>query len=533
MEAFLARLRALSALRMSILISVALACLVLAVFGVSSFLSPQMGLLYGNLEAEEGNAIATRLEAMNVPVHIKEGGASLYVPADQVSRLRMSIAEMGLPSGGSIGYEIFDRSDVLGSNSFVQDINLVRALEGELGRTIKGLHQVTFARVHIVLPKKELFSREKQQPTASVMLKLKNNMPLSLKNTQAIQSLVAFSVPNLSMERISIIDSKGRLLVKGDAEGTGAGMRSHLDEMRAGYESKISRLVEGLLEKTLGHGRVRAEVAVEMDLNRVTEQSEAYDPNGQVVRSTHSSSSDGTSQNNTKQSTITNELPNTATPGGTDGNSAEEKKSEEIVNYEISRTTRTQIKELGGIKRLSVAVLVDGRYVNQNNERTYEPRPQKELEALTKLVRAAVGFQEGRGDTVEVVNLQFSSDETDLMNLSNGIFDGASLISLLEISVASLVFLLFFLFVLRPLMKQIIEAQAKTALSAIPQGTVATFDENPTSASGLSQKKPPDGITVSKQMTSPAQLEALERIDELIEKDIVSVAMVLKNWIKN
>lgn len=375
-----------------------------------------MNLLYGDLDPTDAGQIVSKLETMSIPYQIKGDGTQIYVPGDQVAKLRVVMAESGVPSGGSIGYEIFDRSDGLGMTNFVQDINQLRALEGEIARTIKTINGVGSAKVHLVLPKRQLFSQDSQKPSASVMLKMRGAIRLLAPQVQAVQHLVAAAVPGLSPDQISIVDDKGTLLARGGSEGAQSfGSVGQTDEVRVAFETRLARSIESLLERSTGPGKVRAEVSAELDFAQLTENHEVYDPNGQVVRSTQTTEEG--SQNNENNAgaqgvSVQNNLPpeqNKAGAGGS-GSQSQAKKNEEVVNYEISKVTKVHVKEMGSVKRLSVAVLVDGNYtIGKDGKPTdYKPRAKEELSQFEKLVKTAIGFKDDRGDKIEVINMKFA-----------------------------------------------------------------------------------------------------------------------------
>ena len=208
-------------MRLAVVGVVGVAAVAFFVFLVARLSAPQMALLYGDLAVEDTSRIVAQLEAQKVPFTLKRGGTEIHVPVDRVTRLRIGMAEQGMPSGGSVGYEIFDKADTLGATNFIQRVKLVRALEGELARTIRSIELVRSARVHLVLPRRELFSRERQQPSASIILNMKSTARLSREQVLAIQHLVAAAVPSLTPNRISVVDDKGALLARGfDEEGS-------------------------------------------------------------------------------------------------------------------------------------------------------------------------------------------------------------------------------------------------------------------------------------------------------------------------
>src|SRR5687767_4222422 len=322
--------------------------------------SPGYGLLYSGLESSDSSAIVQRLDAQNIPYQLKADGAEILVPQDQVTKLRLSMATEGIPSGGSIGYEIFDRADALGTTNFVQQINQIRALEGELSRTIRSINQVRSARVHLVMPKRELFSRDRAEPTASVVLALQGS--LDKGQVSAIQHLVSSAVPGMKSKNVSVIDNNGELLARGADED--ALDTANSEEMRRSYEARLSQSIEQLLSQTLGAGKVRAEVTADLDFNQVTTNKEDFDPDRQVVRSTNSieETSNGQESQGANNVSVANNTPNP--PGqdsnGSSGSTTQTGRTEEIVNYEISKTVRTEAKAGSEVKRISADVLVDG-----------------------------------------------------------------------------------------------------------------------------------------------------------------------------
>ena len=285
-------LRNLGATRLVALAAVGFALVAFFVFIVTRLATPGMTLLYSGLDPSDSGQIVQRMDAQGIPYELRGDGSQIYVPQDQVARLRLSLASEGIPSGGSIGYEIFDRADALGTTNFVQQINQIRALEGELSRTIRSINQVRSARVHLVMPKRELFSRDRAEPTASVVLALQGS--LDKGQVSAIQHLVSSAVPGMRSKNVSVIDNNGELLARGADEG--ALDTANSEDMRRSYEARLSQSIEQLLAQTLGAGKVRAEVTADLDFNQVTTNKEDFNPDGQVVRSTNSIEETGTTQ---------------------------------------------------------------------------------------------------------------------------------------------------------------------------------------------------------------------------------------------
>jgi flagellar M-ring protein FliF len=458
-------LRNLGALHLAAMGVVAAVTIGFFVIVTTRIAAPGFGLLYSDLELRDSGQIAQKLEAMSVPYQLRGDGSQILVPIDQVPRLRMLMAEEGLPRGGSIGYEIFDKSDAFGTSSFVQNINHLRALEGELGRTISSLAPVQTARVHLVLPQREMFSRERQEPSASIVLRLRGAERLSKEQVGAIQHLVAAAVPSLQVGRVSVVDSEGNLLARGDGGG-GAFSNANIEDQRVSYENRLSRNVEELIERSVGPGKARVDVHVDLDFDHSTATSETFDPNGQVVRSTQTTNEHNENSESAEQPvTVTSNLPGQQPSAGSTGRSHGSHVSE-TTNYDITKTVTNQVHEGGSVKRQSIAVLVDGTYTAAaDGTRTYQPRSAEELKQLTALVKTAVGFEEQRGDKVEVVNMRFAGvDEpmTDAVPTTVLGFEKADLLRLGETIVMAIVAVLVILLVVRPLINRVLDSAASS-----------------------------------------------------------------------
>ena len=321
----------------------AMAAVTAALIGFFAFLimrvtAPVMVPLFTDLALEDSAAIIRELEREAVPYEIRNDGSIVMVPKDRVSQLRIRLAEGGLPKSGGIGYEIFDKSDALGSTSFIQNINRLRALEGEIARTIRSLDRVQAARVHLVLPERTLFARDQAEPSASIVLKLRGG--LEAQQVRAIRHLVASAVTGLKAERVSIVDDTGKLLADGAAEDAGTGTAA--DERKASYERRLRDQIETIVSSVVGPGRARVELTAEFDFNRITQTSERFDPDTRVLRSTQTKEESSGSADPGGQVTVANELPGAQTNAG-NGREAT-RKTEETANYEVSRTTKTEVR---------------------------------------------------------------------------------------------------------------------------------------------------------------------------------------------
>jgi len=508
--------------------------------------APQMTPLFTDLSFEDSATIVKELDRQAVPYELRNDGNIIMVPKDRVARLRMTLAENGLPKGGGIGYEIFDKSEALGTTSFVQNINKLRALEGELSRTIRSLDRVEAARVHLVLPERPLFSREKLEPSASIVLRVRG--ALEPQQVRAIRHLVASAVNGLKPQRVSVIDEAGRLLADGAADD-GSGEAS-ADERRAAFEKRLREQVEAIVSSVVGPGRARVEVSADFDFNRVTQTSDKYDPEGRVVRSSQTreeTSSAGEGREN--QVTVGNEIPGGNQRGQTaaDANSPARdlnRKSEEIVNYEISKTTKTEVVEGGRVNRVSVAVLVDGTYgKNAKGESTYQPRSKEELEQITALVRTAIGFDQKRGDQVEVVNLRFAEAPASPISEPAGwlaafAFTKDDVMRGVELVVMGLLGIIVLIMVVQPLVRRVIAPDEGGVAALLPGAAGENAPANAAAAAagagGEAVKAEPSETA---KMIDIAQIQgqvhahSVQKVGELADRNPRETVSIIRQWL--
>lgn len=354
-------------------------------------------ILYSNLEPAEAGEIVSQLTEQKIPYKLEDGGTTILVPSGDVYKTRITLASEGIPRSGNIGYSIFDKSN-LGMTEFLQNLNFRRALEGELTRTIMQLADVQAARVHIVMPKDRLFKADKQEATASIVLKLRTPAGLSKSQLAGITHLVACSVEGLKPQNISIIDYNGELLSSQTGSDPLAGMSASQLDVRKNVEQYLEKKAQSMLDGVIGQGKSIVRVTAELDFQQMEKTSEIYDPNSAVVRSEER----------------TEETKSSSDRGEDSSEVRDDNKVETAVtNYEINKTVEHIINSVGNIKRLSVAVLVDGAYRKTDAaggatvEPVYEPRSQEEIDRIAALVRNAVGFDNQRNDQIEVVNLAF------------------------------------------------------------------------------------------------------------------------------
>lgn len=515
------------------MVAVTTALLGFFAFVIMRVTTPQMTTLFTDLSAEDSSGIIKDLERQAIPFELRNEGAVIMVPKDKVTRLRMKLAESNLPKGGGVGYEIFDKSDALGTTSFVQNINHLRALEGELARTIRAIDRIQAARVHLVLPERPLFSRETPEPSASIVLRVRGS--LEPQQIRAIRHVVASAVNGLKPQRVSIVDEAGRLL----ADGAGKDSDNAVgDERRTAFEKRMRNEVEAIVSSVVGQGRARVQLTADFDYNKVTQTSDKFDPEGRVLRSTQTREESSLTAENNGQVTVNNELPgnqtNTTGPAARD----QSKKSEETNNYEISRTTKTEVTEAGRVNRISVAVLVDGAYTkNEKGEMVYQDRNKEQLDRIATLVRSAIGFDQKRGDQVEVVNLRFAEaptvpavvEPTGLLGMLQ--FTKDDVMYVIELGVMMLLGLVVLFMVIRPLVKRILAAEVIPALAEpAPALTDGTAELGPGQALIAGNSGTAQLIDVA-QVQGQVHAQAVHRVGELAERNPNETASIVRQWL--
>jgi flagellar M-ring protein FliF len=529
----------------------AMGAVTIALIGFFGFLmlrvtTPQMTPIFTELSLEDSAAIVKELDREGVTYELRNNGNVIMVPSDRVARLRMTLAENGLPKGGGVGYEIFDKSDALGTTSFVQNINNLRALEGELSRTIQSLDRVEAARVHLVMPERPLFSRDKVEPSASIVLKVRGS--LEAAQVRAIRHLVATAVTGLRPQRVSIVDERGQLLADGATDDANSDIGS--DERQAGFEKHLREQVESIVTSVVGPGHSRVQVSADFDFNRITQTSDQYNPDGRVVRSSQTreetTASNGSGNN---QVTVGNELPGAnQRQGGAEAPPRDEsRKSEEVVNYEISKTTKTEVIEGGRVNRISVAVLVDGSYTKDDKgEVSYQPRSKEDLEQIAALVRSAIGFDQKRGDHVEVVNLRFAETPVIAISQPSGWlaafqFTKDDIMRAIEMVVMGVLGLVVLLLVVRPLVRRIITPD-EGKLAALPAGAAAGDALlGGTAATAITAEGADPAIAAEPSRTSKmieiAQIQgqvhaqSVQKVGELADKNPRETVSIIRQWL--
>lgn len=472
----------------------------------------EMGLIFSQIDQTDAARIIDRLQSMGVPNEVKGDGTQIYVPSDQIPRLRMELAQDGMPSGG-VGYEIFDKQDVLGTTNALLNINQIRALEGELAKSIRTIGSIQGARVHLVIPKRELFTENKHEPSASVVVRMRGSLSLSAMQVQSVRYLVASAVPGLLLDQVSIVDDRGNLLARGkDSNEQKDSLSVHQDAQHE-YEERLGRSLEAMLDRTLGINKSRVEVTAEMDFDQLSTTSVTYDPEGQVIRSQTTNEEGVNSQEvggaGSDGVSIQNVLPS-AKEGQTAGDQSKNQTSntEENVNFEISNTTKNYVKEIGAIKRLSIAVMVDGTYNKKDNgTQEYQPRTDDEINKLKELVKTAVGYKEDRGDLISLVNLKFTEIPQDnIPEEGQKPFFGLNLNKLIELGVTALIVLIGLLTVIKPIVSNLFKPRnlAKEKLTEQLLASIGTQQANILSTPGNSDPQSTQNVVVPQQNSGQA-----------------------------
>ena len=532
--------------RIAIVGGVFLGLIIFFILFVTRFTSPSMEVLYSDLDTADSTRITAQLQTMGAKYQLKQGGKEILISAKDVTRVRLELAEQGM--GGSVlGYELFDKSEAIGTTNFMQNVNYIRALEGELSRTIESLNSVKGARIHLVMPKRELFSRKKQEPSASVFLRMRGATRLSSEQISAVQHLVAAAVPSLTPKHISVIDNKGKLLAGGfeDNDGMGA-VSSKIDEKNRILENRLAKTLEELIEKSVGFGHVRAEVHAEMDFDRISTNEERYDPEGQVVRSTQSIEETSSTKDSDGSPSVTvgTTLPDADQDSGdSQSSSAAENRTEETVNFEISKKVINHIREAGTIKKLSVAVLVDYKHeLNEEGVKTAIKRSPENMELLANLVKGAIGYDADRGDQIEVIQMVFK-DSIDVEEQLDQFFglDKNDLLRIVEIIVLGIVALLVILLVIRPLISRAFEANtaAATAAQAESERLLADQAAEALALAGPGGLPAPSDMDVEDEFEELIDIDRVEgrikassmrKVGEIVEKHPEAALSIIRGW---
>jgi flagellar M-ring protein FliF len=500
----------------------------------------QQQVLYSQLNMQDAGAIAAKLKEMKVPYTLRGDGTTILVPAAMVLDARLRLATEGLPQGGGVGYEVFGNSPLGGMTDFMQKLNYRRALQGELARTIGRIAAVHSARVHLVIPEKALFREQQEKTTASVALTLVPGRRLTSEQIRGITQLIASSVPGLDPLDVVIVDDTGQLLRKDERTNSLTQPEAQLAHQRA-QESDLERKVQTLLEPAVGKGKVQARVSVTLDFQQLERTEERFDADNPAIRSQQRVKEEGTGTGFWAMGTpgvrtnVPEGVPSGVTPGAGDKNTAS--RQTEMINNELSKTTTRVVAPTGEIKKLSVAVLVDGTYqVGAKGERQYVPRSAEELAKYREIVKSAVGFNESRGDRVDVADAHFDTPdepEAALQGEARRVF----WIKLSGYGAYVILGLLFCLFIARPLIQMLSGRAAETVVETMLPRTVQELEagmETPGLLPGTEDAVAghlPAG-TEPARPRRPTGNPLRTRVIELAKQDPEHAAEILRMWLK-
>lgn len=410
MQGLIDNLASLGRQKLLILAGTAVTVVVALLLGLNTIARPDYAPIYSNLSVTSSSAIEASLTNAGFRVMVSEDGSSVSVPRSDGARARMALAETGVPVDGDPGWELFDEKSGLAMNSFLQKINRVRAMEGELARSIQTLDGISSARVHLVLPDREPFSREAPSPRGSVILRSSAGRAITRKQAIAVRTLVASSVAELEVSRVTVLSASGETIL---AEGSVGEGQTGMQTAKTSIEDRLSQEIQNILTARVGAGNARVRVNVDLTTQREVIVEQSYDPDQQVVRSTESSTESQSGSDNGGNVGVENNIPAALVEGG-DTATSNRNEAGEQVKYEIGNTRREIVREAGEVRRMTVAVLVNGIYNLEGSDVAYVERTPEELNRLTELVKSAVGFEDGRGDSVSVDSMRFMDYSMDL-----------------------------------------------------------------------------------------------------------------------
>ncbi|MDP2828835.1 MAG: flagellar basal-body MS-ring/collar protein FliF [Sulfuricellaceae bacterium] len=506
--------------------------------------TPDYRVLYGGMSDRDGGAVIASLQQMNIPYKMADGGGAILVPSGQVYEVRLRLASQGLPKGNVTGFELMD-GQKLGMSQFQEQVNYQRALEGEITRSIQSLSAVQGARVHLAIPRQTVFVREQQKPSASVLLSLYPGKALDPSQVSGIVHLISSSVPNLPVNNVTIVDQSGNML---SAAGDGSRGRSGLDPSQLDYlhevEQSYVKRIEAILAPILGKDNVKAQVAADLDFSTIEQTAETFKPNpvpnDAAIRSqqVNETMGDAAKTPSGVPGALSNQPPGAASApisasgapaGGTGisaGNSGPGAHKESTTNFEVDKTIQHIKQPVGAIKRLSVAVVVNNRKAaGKDAKGGGKPLPAAEVAQLQNLVKQAMGFNQVRGDSLNIVNAAFSEGELVEVPASPIWKDPETLALAKELGknliIAALLFYLVF-GIIRPILKDV--AQSVHTAQDKAQQDEADIDEG-----GVVHKISHEAAERAAQAANYE--ENLKAAKELAKQDPRVVASVVKDWV--
>jgi flagellar M-ring protein FliF len=496
---------------------------------------PEYQTLYAGMAQRDASQVVAKLKDLKVPYHLEGDGGTIKVPQENLYEARLALAGEGLPRGQGIGFEVFNKVE-MGTTDFVQKINYQRALQGELARTIASFGEVEEARVHIVMPRDSLFVEEEKKPSAGVVVRLAAGRVLSPSQISGIVHLVASAVPDLTDERVTVVDTKGNLIYRKQADSPefAAGLTAGQMDYQRNYEKALRDKVQSMLETVLGPGGAVVRVATDLDFTRTNITQDLFDPEAVAIRSETRNSdsakntSAGPEGSPDQRYTLAQQ---NATPGQKPQQGSETNREGETTNFEISRTQKQITQAMGGLKRLSVAVVVDGPYKEETGEkgqttRTFTPRTPEQMRQLTEIVQRAVGYNQSRGDEVTLANVPFAMAPTAGVLAGKGWQEylkeyGRPAINLILV-------LAFLLLVARPLVKAFLASRPSPAGETARGGAAGARRVGP----GEELPAGAEGAAMLEEAPAPRKITTREQILALVNQDNDRTTALLRAWIR-
>ncbi|MBF0343152.1 MAG: flagellar M-ring protein FliF [Nitrospirae bacterium] len=486
---------------------------------------PNYQVLFANLSEADAGVIVNKLQELKEPYKLTSN--TILVTSDKVYDLRLKLAAQGLPQGGGVGFEVFDKVDFQ-TTDFMQKLNYRRALEGELSRTILALSEIDRARVHLAMPEKSLFIKEKEPPTASILIALKQGRTLSQSQIQGIVHLVSSSVEGLNPKDVTIVDNKGELLTRPVDDVVG--LTATQLEYQKKYEKDVEIRIMDILEPVIGKSKVKARVTADIDFSKSEKTEEKYDPEGQVVRSEQSVKEKSTTMGPGGVPGVQSNLPGKAT-AQSQGAQTQAQKQSETLNYEINKVVSHTQGPSGNVKKLSAAVLVDGMYTAAKpgtKDVKYTARTDEEIKRYEELVKKAIGFTIDRGDQVAVINMPFEAElKEEIPPASRDYFRDGILVA--KYLAPLVVALLFLLFVVRPIIKVLTEPPPPVKVTELPYPKTVAEIEREMKKEAIEGKE--------RDVPSPPTDEApikreISEWSQWVKENPVSAAQLVKEWVE-
>ncbi|MEK6706373.1 MAG: flagellar basal-body MS-ring/collar protein FliF [Bdellovibrionota bacterium] len=492
--------------------------------------------LMTNLNAEDSANIIRILREKRIPFKVDVSGKNISIPSESIYEFRLELATMGIPQSGVVGYEVFDKQSI-GATSFVQRINQKRALEGELMRTIGTIRGVRRSRVHLAVPQKSAFVEDQKKSTASVVVDLEAGVVLSEKQVYGISNLIARAVEGMEVADVVIVDSNGKVLSKNQGDPLAAASASQLDFQQK-IEGDIEKRIEAMLSKVVGDGHVVAKVTADVDFSQVSETQTLFDPDGSAVRSVdkRSDAMNGTRPGSYGAAGAASNLPGQPPVANNEIKNATTKNAE-IINYEVPQTIRKTTRPAGNVKKLSVAVVVDGKTVKSVEKggkvlSKVEPWPPEKLKEFESIIASAAGIDRSRGDSLEIRNMEFTREDFEEASMLLAERERKAYVqNMITYGVIGITIVLFFFFVVKPFIRWITENTIESVDTYLPQ-TIEELERLQAGGAlvGMDDTMAPIGAdSMDPEKTEGEMIR--EKIVTLVDGSPHKAALILKDWL--